>query len=77
MKYLKAASAKSNPKARSTFGTMYATGHCVSRDLPTAYSWFALALHADPNNQVLEKDLNEVWSQMTPSERQVAIKTKP
>ena len=36
MKYLKAASAKSNAKARSTFGTMYATGHCVPRDLPTA-----------------------------------------
>ncbi len=77
MKYLKAASAKSNAKARSAFGTMYATGHCVPRDLPTSYSWFALALHADPNNQVLEKDLNQVWIQMTPSERQVALKTKP
>ncbi len=77
IKYLKAASAKSNPKARSTFGTMYATGHCVSRDLPTAYSWFALALRTDPNNQVLEKDLSQLWTQMTPSERQVAIKTKP
>lgn len=77
MKYLKAASAKSNAKARSAFGTMYATGHCVPRDLPTSYSWFALALHADPTNQVLEKDLNQVWIQMTPSERQVALKTKP
>jgi cytoskeletal protein RodZ len=77
LKYLKAASAKSNAKARSAFGTMYATGHCVQRDLPTSYSWFARALHADPNNQVLEKDLNQVWIQMTPSERQVALKTKP
>lgn len=77
MKYLKAASAKSSAKARSAFGTMYATGHCVPRDLPTSYSWFVLALHADPNNQVLERDLNQVWSQMTPSERQVALKTKP
>ncbi len=77
MKYLKAASAKSNPKARSAFGTMYATGHCVPRDLPTSYSWFALALRVDPNNQILEKDLNAVWNQMTPSERQVAIKAKP
>jgi hypothetical protein len=77
MKYLKAASAKSSAKARSAFGTMYATGHCVPRDLPTSYSWFALALHADPTNQVLEKDLNQVWIQMTPSERQVALKTKP
>jgi cytoskeletal protein RodZ len=77
IKYLKAASAKSNVKSRSTFGTMYATGHCVARDLPTAYSWFALALRTDPNNQVLEKDLSQLWTQMTPSERQVAIKTKP
>jgi len=76
MKYLKAASAKSNAKARSTFGTMYATGHCVPRDLPTSYTWFALALHADPNNQILEKDLSAVWNQMTPPERQLATRMK-
>ena len=75
-KYLKAASAKSNPKARSTFGTMYATGHCVARDLPTSYLWFALALKVDPNNQILEKDLSAVWNQMTPPERQMATRMK-
>ncbi|MFZ3262662.1 MAG: zinc-ribbon domain-containing protein [Terriglobales bacterium] len=73
---LKEASAKQNAKARSAFGTMYATGHCVPRDLPTSYSWFALALRADPNNQILEKDLVAVWNQMTPPERQMAIKAK-
>jgi len=77
VKYLKEASAKQNAKARSTFGTMYATGHCVPRDLPTSYSWFALALHVDPNNQILEKDLTAVWNQMTPPERQLATKMKP
>lgn len=76
VKNLKAASAKQNAKARSTFGTMYATGHCVPRDLPTSYSWFALALRVDPNNQILEKDLVAVWNQMTPPERQIATKTK-
>ena len=76
VKNLKAASAQSNAKARSAFGTMYATGHCVPRDLPTSYSWFALALRADPNNQILEKDLNAVWNQMTPPERQMATKMK-
>ncbi len=75
-KYLKAASAKSNAKARSTFGTMYATGHCVARDLPTSYLWFALALRVDPNNQILEKDLSAVWNQMTPPERQMATRMK-
>jgi hypothetical protein len=76
VKNLKAASAKSNAKARSAFGTMYATGHCVPRDLPTSYLWFALALRADPNNQILEKDLSAVWNQMTPPERQMATKMK-
>ena len=76
VKYLKTASAKSNAKARSAFGTMYATGHCVPRDLPTSYLWFALALRVDPNNQILEKDLSAVWNQMTPPERQLATRMK-
>ncbi len=76
VKFLKAASAKQSAKARSTFGTMYATGHCVPRDLPTSYAWFALALHLDPNNQILEKDLTAIWNQMTPPERETATKSK-
>ncbi len=76
VKYLKTASAKSNAKARSAFGTMYATGHCVQRDLPTSYLWFALALRVDPNNQILEKDLSAIWNQMTPPERQMATRMK-
>lgn len=76
VKNLKAASAKANAKARSAFGTMYATGHCVPRDLPTSYLWFALALRVDPNNQILEKDLNAIWNQMTPPERQIATRMK-
>jgi hypothetical protein len=76
VQYLKAASAKSNAKARSAFGTMYATGHCVARDLPTSYLWFAMALRVDPNNQILEKDLSAVWNQMTPPERQMATRMK-
>ena len=77
VKYLKSASARQNAKARSTFGTMYATGHCVPRDLPTSYAWFALALRVDPNNHILEKDLTAVWNQMTPPEREMAMKSKP
>ncbi len=76
VKYLKTASAKSSAKARSALGTMYDTGHCVPRDLPTSYLWFALALRADPNNQILEKDLIAVWNQMTPPERQLATRMK-
>jgi hypothetical protein len=76
IKNLKDASAMQNAKARSTFGTMYATGHCVPRDLPTSYSWFAQALRVDPNNQILEKDLTAVWNQMTPPERQIVARNK-
>jgi hypothetical protein len=76
VKYLKSAAAKSSAKARSAFGTMYATGHCVARDLPTSYLWFAMALRIDPNNQILEKDLSAIWNQMTPPERQLATRMK-
>jgi len=76
LKYLKMASDKQSAKARSAMGTMYATGHCVSRDLPSAYRWFALSLRADPNNSVVEKNLSAVWNQMTPPERQLATKSQ-
>jgi hypothetical protein len=76
LKFLKMASDKAHAKARSTMGTMYATGHCVPRDLPSSYRWFALALRVDPNNVILEKDLSAVWNQMTPPERQVATKSQ-
>ena len=75
LKYLKMASDKQNAKARSAMGTMYATGHCVSRDLPSAYKWFALALRVDPNNSVVERNLSSVWNQMTPPERQLATRS--
>jgi hypothetical protein len=54
---------------------MYATGHCASRDLPTAYRWFARALHNDPSNVRLERDLQMVWNQMTPGERSLATRS--
>ncbi len=48
---------QSNPKAQTLLGAMYATGHCVNRDLPTAYRWFAKALHGDPGNSRVQRDL--------------------
>lgn len=62
----------SNGKAFTLLGAMYATGHCVTRDLPTAYRWFARALHQEPTNTRLEQNLEVIWRQMTPEERQVA-----
>jgi TPR repeat protein len=51
---------------------MYATGHCVGRDLPTAYRWFARALHQEPQNSRISADLQVLWRQMTPQEKQLA-----
>jgi len=52
---------------------MYATGHCVDRNVISAYRWFAQALHNDRSNTRIEQDLRVLWSQMTPQEQQAAI----
>ena len=76
-KSLLAAAAHSSLKAQSVLGTMYATGHCVTRDLPVAYRWFAKASHQDPANVRLQRDLEVLWAQMTPEEREIATKAAP
>jgi TPR repeat protein len=60
-----------NAKAETLVGAMYATGHCVTRDVPTAYRWFARALRQDPGNTRLARDLEILWKQMTTEERQI------
>ena len=74
LRLLKPAAAQSNPKAMILLGSLYSSGTCTPRDLPTAYRWFALALHKQPDNQPLQDDLQKLWSQMTQPERQLAIK---
>jgi hypothetical protein len=75
-KNLQAAARRANPKAQSILGTMYATGHCVTRDLPTAYRWFAKALHGDPTNERISRDLEVLWRQMSQDERQAALRMR-
>jgi zinc-ribbon domain len=65
---------QANAKAMAALGSLYATGTCTPRDLPTAYRWYAMALHKDPDNQGLQNDLQKLWGQMTQPERQLAIK---
>jgi hypothetical protein len=69
---LRTAATHGNSKAQTVLGTMYATGHCVGRDLPAAYRWFARALHQDPQNSRISTDLQVLWRQMTPQEKQLA-----
>ena len=75
-KNLRAAAAHGNAKALSMLGAMYATGHCVNRDLPTAYRSFARALHQEPNNDRIQRDLEVLWRQMSADERQAAIRNQ-
>jgi TPR repeat protein len=74
LRLLKPAAAQSNAKAMIALGSLYSSGTCTPRDLPTAYRWFALALHKQPDNQPLQDDLQKLWTQMTQPERQLAIK---
>ena len=69
---LRTAAMHGNGKAQAVLGTMYYTGHCVGRDLPAAYRWFARALRQDPQNSTLSSDLQVLWRQMSPQERQLA-----
>jgi TPR repeat protein len=74
LRYVKPAADQANAKAMITMGALYATGHCLSRDLPTAYRFFALALRADPENGPLRQNTEMVWKQMTAEERKQAIR---
>ena len=74
VRLLKTAADQSNPQAMISMGALYSTGTCTPRDLPTAYRWFALALHKQPDNQALQEDLKNLWEKMTQPERQLAIK---
>jgi hypothetical protein len=75
-KSLLAAAGHANPRAQSILGTMYATGHCVGRDLPTAYRWFARASHQEPTNARITRDLEVLWKQMTAGERRLAVNSR-
>jgi Sel1 repeat-containing protein len=74
LRLVKTAAEQSNSKAMISLGALYSTGTCTPRDLPTAYRWFALALHKEPDNQALQGDLQKLWAKMTQPERQLAIK---
>ncbi len=74
VKMVRQAANQSNAKAMISLGALYSAGLCTPRDLPTAYRWFAIALRKDPDNNSLQTDLNKLWSEMTPPERQLAIK---
>jgi hypothetical protein len=72
---LRAAADRQNARAQSLLGTMYGTGHCVPRDLPNAYRWFAQASRQQSDNMWIQKNLEMIWREMTPQERQLAMQS--
>ena len=74
VKMIRQAANQSNAKAMISLGALYSAGLCTPRDLPTAYRWFAIALRKEPDNNSVQTDLQKLWSEMTPPERQLAIK---
>jgi TPR repeat protein len=74
MAFLRAGDARGEAGATAQLGTMYMEGRCVGRDLPTAYRFYARALHKDPNNAQIADTIAAIWKQMSPAERQLAIK---
>ena len=72
---LRAAADRQNARAQSLLGTMYGTGHCVPRDLPNAYRWFALASRQQGDNMWIQRNLEMIWREMTPQERQLAMQS--
>ena len=72
---LRAAADRQNARAQTLLGTMYGTGHCVPRDLPNAYRWFALASRQQNDNMWIQRNLEMIWREMTPQERQLAMQS--
>jgi TPR repeat protein len=71
--YFQAGAAQQNPRALSQLGTMYATGTCVTLNRVMAYNWFSRALAHNRSSQSLEENLNNLWRDMGPQERQQVL----
>jgi hypothetical protein len=67
--YLRAATEENDPGAAVEMGALYSSGLCVRQDRVAAYRWFSSARDMEPNNRWISKNLNQLWAQMTPSER--------
>lgn len=69
--YLRAAARDNDPKAAVQMGALYSSGFCVAQDRVKAYQWFNTAREMQPDNRWIAKNLDHLWAQMTPRERQL------
>ena len=70
--YLRAAAQKNEPAAAVQMGALYASGHCVKQDKVMAYRWFNSAHELQPANQWIQKNMDQLWGQMSEQERRLA-----
>jgi TPR repeat protein len=70
--YLKAATEENDPKAAVEMGALYSSGLCVQQDRVQAYKWFSSARDLEPGNRWIDKNMSQLWAQMTSEERRRA-----
>lgn len=70
--YLHAATEKSDPGAAIQMGALYSSGLCVKQDRVMAYRWFNSAHELQPANMWIQRNMDELWAQMSSQERRLA-----
>jgi hypothetical protein len=70
--YLKAATDKGDPGAAIQMAALYSSGHCVKQDRVMAFRWFNSAHELEPANMWIQKNMDQLWAQMSPQERRLA-----
>lgn len=70
--YLKVATDKGDPGAAIQMAALYASGHCVKLDRVMAYRWFNSAHELEPANMWIQRNMDQLWGQMSDQERRLA-----
>ena len=70
--YLHAATEKSDPGAAIQMAALYSSGICVTQDRVMAYRWFNSAHELQPANMWIQRNMDELWAQMSSQERRLA-----
>lgn len=70
--YLHAATDKNDPGAAIQMAALYSSGHCVKQDRVMAYRWFNSAHELEPANMWIQKNMDQLWAQMSSQERRLA-----
>ncbi|HXA83511.1 MAG TPA: zinc ribbon domain-containing protein [Candidatus Dormibacteraeota bacterium] len=70
--YLHAATEKSDPGAAIQMAALYSGGICVKQDRVMAYRWFNSAHELQPANVWIQRNMDQLWAQMSSQERRLA-----